>query len=155
MLTFILTVLIFGALILIHELGHYLFARLFDVHIHEFAVGMGPKLLSHVSKKTGIRYSLRMIPFGGYVSMEGEDGDSADERAFCRKATWKRMIITVAGAAFNLLLGFALMTGYVSGYDMYGSTVLADLSESVLADKAEVGMRSFRWAESACIPQMI
>ena len=63
MLTILLTVLIFGALILIHELGHYLFARLFDVEIHEFALGMGPKLLSRVSKKTGIRYSLRAIPF--------------------------------------------------------------------------------------------
>lgn len=139
MLTFLLTVLIFGALILIHELGHYLFARLFDVAIIEFSVGMGPKLLSRVSKKTGIRYSLRLIPFGGYVSMDGEDGESEDRRAFCNKATWKRMIITAAGAAFNLILGFALMTSYVSTYDMYGSTVLADLSESVLADKAQVG----------------
>ena len=139
MLTFLLTVLIFGALILIHELGHYLFARLFDVAIIEFSVGMGPKLLSHVSKKTGIRYSLRLIPFGGYVAMDGEDGESEDARAFCNKATWKRMIITVAGAAFNLFLGFALMTGYVSTYEMYGSTVLADLTDSVLAEKAEVG----------------
>lgn len=139
MLTIVLTVLIFGALILIHELGHYLFARLFDVAINEFAVGMGPKLFSRVSKKTGIRYSLRLIPFGGYVSMEGEDGDSRDERAFCNKATWKRMIITGAGAAMNLLLGIILMTGYVSTYPMYGTTVLADLDGSVLEEHAQIG----------------
>ncbi len=139
MLTFLLTVLIFGVLILIHELGHYLFARLFDVAITEFAVGMGPKLFSRVSKKTGIRYSLRLIPFGGYVSMEGEDDDSQDERAFCNKATWKRMIITAAGAMMNLLLGLILMTGYVSTYPMYGTTVLADLEGSVLEEHAQIG----------------
>ncbi|MBE6638278.1 MAG: site-2 protease family protein [Ruminococcaceae bacterium] len=139
MLTLLLTVLIFGCLILIHELGHYLFARLFDVAITEFAVGMGPKLFSRVSKKTGIRYSLRLIPFGGYVSMVGEDEASEDDRAFCNKATWKRMIITVAGATMNLLLGFILMTGYVSTYPMYGTTVLADLENSVLKEHAQVG----------------
>ena len=124
---------------MIHELGHYLFARLFDVAINEFAVGMGPKLISRVSKKTGIRYSLRLIPFGGYVSMVGEDDDSSDERAFCNKATWKRMIITVAGAAMNLLLGLVLMTGYVGTYPMYGTTTLADLEGSVLVEHAKVG----------------
>ena len=139
MLTILLTVFIFGALILIHELGHYLFARLFDVAINEFAVGMGPKLISHVSGKTGIRYSLRLIPFGGYVSMEGEDGDSEDSRAFCNKAVWKRMVITVAGAVMNLILGFALMTAYVSTYPAYGTTILSNLEKSVLADRAEVG----------------
>ena len=139
MLTFLLTVLIFGALILIHELGHYLFARLFDVAINEFAVGMGPKLISRVSKKTGIRYSLRLIPFGGYVSMEGEDGDSEDERAFCNKATWKRMIITVAGATMNLLLGVILTTIYVGTFKTYGSTVVADVNKSVLAEQVQVG----------------
>ena len=138
MLTFLLTVLIFGALILIHELGHYLFARLFDVAINEFSVGMGPKLLSRVSKKTGIRYSLRLIPFGGYVSMEGEDGDSEDSRAFCNKATWKRMIITVAGAMMNLLLGVILTMIYVSTFKVYGSTVLAEVDKSVLAEQAQV-----------------
>lgn len=139
MLTILLTVLIFGVLILIHELGHYLFARLFDVAITEFAIGMGPKLLSRVSKKTGIRYSLRLIPFGGYVSMVGEDEDSENCRAFCNKATWKRMVITAAGAVMNLILGFALMTGYVSTYPIYGTTVVADVSESVLAEKVQVG----------------
>ena len=139
MLTILLTVLIFGALILIHELGHYLFARLFDVEIHEFALGMGPKLLSHVSKKTGIRYSLRAIPFGGYVSMEGEDGESENSRAFCNKATWKRMIITSAGAMMNLLLGVILTFIYVSTFKTYGTTVIAKADESVLAEYVQTG----------------
>ena len=75
LLTILIAILIFGGLIFIHELGHYLTARLFDVHILEFAIGMGPKLLSKKSKKTGIVYSLRALPFGGFVSMVGEDDD--------------------------------------------------------------------------------
>lgn len=74
-LTILIAILIFGGLIFVHELGHYLTARLFDVHILEFAIGMGPKLLSKKSKKTGIVYSLRALPFGGFVSMVGEDDD--------------------------------------------------------------------------------
>lgn len=139
MLTIVYTVLIFGALILIHELGHYLFARLFDVEIHEFALGMGPKLLSRVSKKTGIRYSLRAIPFGGYVSMEGEDGESENSRAFCNKATWKRMIITSAGAMMNLLLGVILIIIYVGTFKQFGTTVVAKTEDSVLAEQVQRG----------------
>ncbi|MBO5777992.1 MAG: site-2 protease family protein [Clostridia bacterium] len=74
-MTILIAILVFGALIFIHELGHYLTARLFDVHILEFAIGMGPKLLSYKSKKTGIVYSVRMILFGGFVSMVGEDDE--------------------------------------------------------------------------------
>lgn len=74
-MTILIAILVFSALIFIHELGHYLTARLFDVHILEFAIGMGPKLLSRQSKKTGIVYSLRLLPFGGYVSMVGEDDE--------------------------------------------------------------------------------
>ena len=72
----VIALLIFGFLILIHEFGHYIMARVFGVGIKEFAIGMGPKLLSKTSNKTGIAYSLRMLPIGGYVSMEGEDESS-------------------------------------------------------------------------------
>lgn len=74
-MTILIAILVFSALIFIHELGHYFTARLFDVHILEFAIGMGPKLLSYKSKKTGIVYSIRMVLFGGFVSMVGEDDE--------------------------------------------------------------------------------
>lgn len=74
-MTILIAILVFGALIFIHELGHYLTARLFDVHVLEFAIGMGPKILSRKSKKTGIVYSWRLLPFGGFVSMVGEDDE--------------------------------------------------------------------------------
>ena len=77
----ILTILMFGLLILFHELGHFATARLFKVTVNEFAIGMGPKLISKKSGKSGITYSLRALPIGGYVSMEGENirGNTPEE----------------------------------------------------------------------------
>ena len=70
----LLALLIFGILIFIHELGHFLVARAFGVKILEFSIGMGPKIFSKTSKKSGTQYSLRIFPIGGYVSMYGENG---------------------------------------------------------------------------------
>ncbi len=101
--------LTFGFLVLIHELGHYTFARIFKVSISEFSVGMGPRLLWYDSKKTGIRYSLAMLPIGGYVEMAGENGESEDPDSFDRKPAWQRFIITAAGATVNIVFGFLVM----------------------------------------------
>ena len=76
----LLAILIFGLLIMIHECGHYIAARIFHVEITEFAIGMGPKVLSKKSKKTGIRYSIRLLPFGGFVSMRGELDEATEEK---------------------------------------------------------------------------
>lgn len=105
----VLAILMFGVLVMLHELGHFLTARLFGVGINEFSIGMGPKIFSKKGKKYDTSYSLRAIPFGGYVSMVGEDGESDDPTAFSNKATWQRIIIVVAGAVVNVLLGFILM----------------------------------------------
>ena len=99
----------FGIMIFIHEFGHFITARLSGVTIHEFAIGMGPTLISWKSKKYGTKYALRLLPIGGFVSMEGEDEESDDENAFNKKPKWKRAIILVAGSAMNILLGFVLM----------------------------------------------
>ena len=71
LLTVIIALLVFGFLIFIHEFGHYIFARIFKVKINEFSIGMGPKLVYYDSKKTKIRYSLSMLPIGGFVALEG------------------------------------------------------------------------------------
>lgn len=101
---------IFGLLILIHELGHFISARAFGVAINEFSIGMGPKIFSITSKKSGIKYSLGILPIGGYVAMVGEDEESDDENAFHKKAVWKRMIITAAGATVNIVVGILVMS---------------------------------------------
>ena len=121
--TIAIAVLVFGGLIFIHEFGHYIFARIFKVTIEEFSIGMGPKLLWFTSKKTHITYSLRMIPIGGYVAMIGENGESEDPNSFNKKPSWQRFIITIAGAAVNIIAGFLAMAILTSMIYLYGTQV--------------------------------
>ena len=109
--TILLALLIFSVIIMIHELGHFAAAKAFGVKVEEFSIGMGPALLHFQGKET--RYSLRAIPMGGYVQMEGEDSESQDPRAFCRQKAWKRFVIVSAGAVMNLLLGFVVAVAMV------------------------------------------
>lgn len=125
----ILALLIFGFLIFIHELGHYLTARAFSVSINEFAIGMGPKLVSRRSKKTGIVYSLRALPIGGFVSMVGEDEESEDENAFHKKPLGQRMLVTAAGAFMNLFIGVIVMSLLVMTQDVLPSNVIGAFAE--------------------------
>lgn len=92
---------------MVHEAGHFTFAKLFGVKVNEFSIGMGPKLLSR--KKGETQYSWRLLPIGGYVSMEGEDSDSEDERAFGKKPCWQRIVIVAAGALVNIMIGLILV----------------------------------------------
>ncbi len=124
MLYVIFAILLFGILIFIHELGHYIFARVFGVTVYEFSIGMGPKLFSVKSKKTGIAYSLRILPIGGFVSMAGEDEESEDPNSINRKPVWQRIIITAAGSLSNILLGIIVMAVMVlSSTQLYSTTV--------------------------------
>ncbi len=127
----LLAIFVFGLLIFIHECGHYLTARLFKVTIYEFAIGMGPKLFSKKSKKTGIAYSIRLFPIGGFVSMAGEDEESEDENALNKKPAWQKFIITIAGAAMNITVGVVAMTLLVafSPSMKIGGTQIAEFAE--------------------------
>lgn len=121
--TALIAILVFGFLIFIHELGHYIFARIFKVTITEFSLGMGPKLLWYDSKKTGIRYCLSAIPIGGYVAMVGEDNESDDPNAFNKKPAWQRLIITVAGATVNIVVGVLIVVIICIASNMQGTTI--------------------------------
>lgn len=105
----IAALLIFGMLILIHEFGHYIVARMCGVCIEEFSIGMGPKLYQRKMKKQDTLFSLRAFPVGGYVSMKGENEDEDAPDSFSRKRVWQRMLIVVAGATMNLVLGFIIV----------------------------------------------
>ena len=101
LLYFALTVLGLGVLIFVHELGHYLTARACHVTVHEFSLGMGKRLCGFTSKKTGIQYSLRLLPIGGYVAMAGEDeGGEGAGTASRRSGLWKgmRRMLGVSGS---------------------------------------------------------
>ena len=109
MITVLATVLVFGVLIFIHEFGHFIMARLCGVGVKEFAIGMGPRIFSWESKKYGTRYGVRALPIGGFVSMVGEDEESSSPAAFGNKSVWQRILIVIAGAVMNIVLGFLLM----------------------------------------------
>lgn len=105
--TILVAILFFGIIIMVHETGHFAFAKLFKVKVNEFSLGMGPKILS--KKKGETAYSWRLFPIGGFVSMEGEDEASDDERAFNNKPCWQRIIIVAAGAVINILIGLIII----------------------------------------------
>lgn len=107
-------------------MGHFVAARIFGVRVNEFAIGMGPKIFSVKSKKSGTVYSLRVFPIGGFNSIEGENGDSSDEAAFCCKPVWQRMVIIVSGALVNIIFAALVMCIVVIGTDKLGSTVIAN-----------------------------
>lgn len=138
--TAFLAIIVFGFLIFIHEFGHYIFARIFKVTITEFSIGMGPKLVWYDSKKTGIRYALSAIPFGGYVAMVGENGETDDPNSFDKKPAWQRLIITVAGATINIVAGILAMVIFAS-ISKFGSTVVYDFPEtSYEVSSADTGL---------------
>ena len=99
-------------------------ARMFGVGINEFSIGMGPKIISRISRKSGTAYSLRLLPIGGYVSMKGEDEDVSDPDSFSSKPAWQRMIIIIAGSVMNILLGLILVIIMVLSSKNLGSTVI-------------------------------
>ena len=100
-------ILLFSVLIFVHELGHFAAAKLSGVQVNEFALFMGPAIWKKQVGET--LYSIRTIPIGGYCAMEGEDEDTDNPRSFQKAAWWKRLIILVAGAAMNFIIGVFLM----------------------------------------------
>ena len=131
LLTALIAIFVFGILILIHELGHFISARIFKVTINEFSIGMGPRIFSRTSKKTGIKYSLAALPIGGFVAMAGEADESDDPNSFDKKPAWQRFIITAAGAVVNIVAGF-LVTAILTLMIPIGNTTVTsfiDLGE--------------------------
>lgn len=130
----LLAILVFGFLVFIHELGHFLFAKKFGVTITEFSLGMGPKLFSKKGKD-GVDYSIRALPFGGFVSMVGESEDSEDPNAFNKKPAWQRFIITLAGAVMNLLVGIIIMIILTSTNERFGTTKIGLFNDNATSNQ--------------------
>ena len=106
-MSIIFAILLFSLLIFVHEFGHFITAKLSGVQVNEFSVFMGPALYKKQVGET--LYSIRLIPFGGYCAMEGEDGESENPRAFSSVAWWKRLVILLAGSAMNFLAGLLIL----------------------------------------------
>ena len=130
-----LLVLIFilGLIILVHEFGHFIWAKIFKVHIYEFSIGMGPIIFTHKGKKDKIDYNIRAIPIGGFVSMAGEvyeDDEKINKKSFmCNKPWYQRVIILVAGVVNNFIL--ALLFLFISSLIWGGTINLPEVREVV------------------------
>ena len=128
----LIAILFFGLIIFFHELGHFLFAKLFGVQVNEFAMGMGPTLFKF--KKGETKYALRLLPIGGFVSMEGEDEESENERAFCNKPTWQRFIIVAAGGIINLIMGVIIVAVMLCQSDLIGLPEIHSFEENSVSN---------------------
>jgi regulator of sigma E protease len=111
---------------MVHEFGHFITAKMCGVKVLEFSIGMGPRILKFGKGETV--YSLRILPVGGFCSMEGEDSDSEDSRSFRSQSVWKRMIVLFAGAFMNFVLGFVLVGIMTCMSDSVPSTTISGFS---------------------------
>ena len=127
------TIFVFGFLILVHESGHFFVAKLCKVRINEFSIGMGPAVFKKQGKET--LYSIRVLPFGGYVQMDGEDGEGTEENSFNKKGRFQRFFILFAGAALNIILGFFIIT-VINFFtiDLVPTNVVAKFSENAVSN---------------------
>lgn len=131
---YLTAVLLFLILIVIHEFGHFIAAKLLGVKVNEFAVGFGPRLFGFQGKET--KYSFNLVPLGGYCAMEGEDEESGDSRAFCNKSAWRRFLIVVMGAVFNLVFGLILVAIILAPQKVFVSTTIAEFSENAVTQQS-------------------
>lgn len=114
MLTLIYFILILGLIVLVHEFGHFIFAKIFGVHVFEFSIGMGPRLFGTKKKKGKTQYNVRALPIGGFVALAGEDQTEKDPEVkdgtyLYQKPVWQRFIIMGAGVFNNFLLALILL----------------------------------------------
>ena len=122
-------ILIFGILIAVHELGHFLAAKFCGVQVNEFSIGMGPALWKRQKGET--LYSLRLLPIGGYCAMEGEDEDTGNTRSFVRQGFLKKLVILAAGAFMNFIAGLLIIAILFSSAQVFWVDSIANLAPEV------------------------
>ena len=137
MITLISSLLVFLLVVMLHEFGHFTVAKLSGIKVNEFSIGMGPKI--YQKQKGETFYSLRALPVGGYVAMEGEEENSHDPRAFNNVSIVKRMAVVLAGAFMNFVLAFIAFT-LIFSIAGYGSNEIDKVIPNSPADK--VGIQS-------------
>lgn len=152
-MTLIIFLIILSLIIIIHEFGHFIFAKKNGVYVYEFSIGFGPKLFSFKRKNDPTEYMVKLIPLGGYVAMAGEDGEVEEttntdekikikpEEKLCNKSFFQRLIILSAGAINNFLLGILLL--FIMGL-IYGTTEVGTVLSNMPTDGSlyEAGARN-------------
>ena len=135
MITLISSLLVFLLVVMLHEFGHFSIAKLSRIKVNEFSIGIGPKI--YQKQKGETFYSLRALPVGGYVAMEGEEENSHDPRAFNNVSIVKRMAVVLAGAFMNFVLAFIAFT-LIFSIVGYGSSEIEKVISNSPADKAGI-----------------
>lgn len=128
----LIAILFFELIILVHEGGHFFAAKMMKVKVNEFSIGMGPKLFQF--QKGDTKFTLRLILFGGYCAMEGEDSESDDKNSFANKKVIQRVFVVVAGAVMNLILGVLIILGMVCSQELVGTPVVADFDKDAVSN---------------------
>ena len=134
----LVAILIFGFLVAIHELGHFMAAKAFGVRVNEFSIGMGPAIFQ--KKKGDTDYSLRILPIGGYCAMEGESEEEAstDPAALSNQGLFPKFIIFAAGAFMNFLAGFLILIALCGIHEYFIAPVITDFYEGFPAQGEEM-----------------
>lgn len=135
MITLISSLLVFLIVVMLHEFGHFAVAKLSGIKVNEFSIGMGPKI--YQKQKGETFYTLRSLPVGGYVAMEGEEENSNDPRSFNNVSIVKRMAVVLAGAFMNFVLAFIAFT-LIFSIVGYGSSEIEKVISNSPADKAGI-----------------
>lgn len=131
----LVAILVFGILIAVHELGHFLAAKSCGVTVNEFSIGMGPALWKR--EKKGTLYTLRAIPCGGFCAMEGEEEDSDDPHALNHQGFWAKLYIFAAGAVMNFIAGLIILLLLYSGAQGFYTPTITDFAEGCPLESAE------------------
>ena len=136
MIVYILAaLLVFGVLIAVHELGHFLAAKACSVRVNEFSIGMGPVLWK--KQRGDTQYSLRAFPVGGFCAMEGEEEDSDDPAALNRQGFWKKLLIFAAGAAMNFLTGLVIIFFLYAGAQAFYTPTITGFADGCPLESAD------------------
>ena len=130
-INFLKIAFILGFLIFIHEGGHFLAAKLFNIKVEKFSIGFGPRIITKKSKET--EYSVSLIPFGGYVQMLGETERNEDKRSFNNAKLWKRMVVVLAGPFVNII--FAIIVYFI--LIMFSSVIVMPVVAEILPEAEE------------------
>ncbi len=130
-LSILIALVVFGILIFVHELGHFLTAKAVGMRVEEFSIGMGPAIFKKKNGET--TYAVRALPVGGYVQLEGEDGADLSPRSFSNKPAWARFLVLFAGAFMNILIGIIVSIGITAADPVMPSTTIDSFDKAAVS----------------------
>lgn len=131
-------IFLLGTLIVIHEFGHFIVAKMCGIKVLKFSIGFGPKIYKKQGKET--EYSLRALPLGGFVQLEGEDEDSNDPRSYSNKPAWQRILVLSAGVVINIIFALFIYICINMNSNIYSTAKIEDIPNNIYMDIEKLGL---------------